>query len=173
MAKDRIVIIGNSGSGKSYLAAQLGARLAIAVSHLDRLFWEPGGFSAKRPQALVLQDIERIRQQRQWIAEGVFGELAQRFLEDAEALIWLDMDWETCHRNLLRRGSESAGQSDPESAEASFQRLIAWAGQYWAREDLRSYTGHKEIFDTFRRAKWALRSREEVNLLIWDPSSLE
>jgi adenylate kinase family enzyme len=173
MAMDRIVIIGNSGSGKSYLAAQLGARLAVPVTHLDQLFWEPGGFTVKRPQARVLRDIERVKQNPRWIAEGVFGELARRFLEDAEALIWLDMDWAICHSNLLQRGSESDRQPDPQAAEASFQRLLVWASQYWAREDLRSHRGHQAIFDTFPRAKRALRSRAEVDLLIDDPSSLE
>jgi ATP-dependent protease HslVU (ClpYQ) ATPase subunit len=39
----RVVIIGNSGSGKSYLARRLSEQLTLPLIHLDALFWEPGG----------------------------------------------------------------------------------------------------------------------------------
>jgi hypothetical protein len=87
-------------------------------------------------------------------------------------LIWLDMDWNTCQSNLLGRGSESARQRDPEAAEASFQRLLVWASQYWARDDARSHSGHQVLFETFQGRKWVLRSRDEVDAMIGDPSIL-
>jgi adenylate kinase family enzyme len=170
---DRIVIIGNSGSGKSYLAAQLGGKLAIPVVSLDRLFWEPGGFDLKRSPAAVHQDIESIKPTRQWIVEGVFGELAARFLDRAECLIWLDMDWASCHSNLLHRGSESAKQLDPEQAEVKFQKLLAWASHYWDREDMRSHRGHQQLFDTFTGYKRVLRSRTDMDDVIGDPAILK
>lgn len=167
----RIVIIGNSGSGKTYLAVQIGTQFGLPVTHLDALFWEPGGFNVKRPKELVLQDIEAIKQSEQWIIEGVFGELAAHFVENAEGLIWLEMDWDTCQSNLLRRGSESEKQRDPEAAEASFQRLLVWASQYWARDDARSHSGHQALFETFQGRKWTLHSREEVDTMIGDLSN--
>jgi adenylate kinase family enzyme len=46
----RILIIGNSGSGKSWLAAQLAERLTIREVNLDTIVWQPGGFNQKRSQ---------------------------------------------------------------------------------------------------------------------------
>ncbi len=109
----------------------------------------------------------------QWIVEGVFGELALRFLDKAECLIWLDMDWRYCLSNLLQRGSESSKQLDQEEAEENFRKLLAWASKYWDRDNLRSYKGHKELFDSFKEHKRVLRSRDEVDLLVSDPSILE
>jgi adenylate kinase family enzyme len=167
----RIVIIGNSGSGKTYLATQLSTRYSIPLIHLDKLFWEPGGFNIKRPKDMVMQDIDRMKEDSRWIVEGVFGELAARFLENADALVWLDMEWDTFRNNLLHRGSESSKQLDSESAEANFQKLLVWASEYWIRTDLRSHSGHKELFDTFHGRKWVLHSRSDVDLLIRNPSN--
>lgn len=36
----RIAIIGCGGSGKSYLARQLGAALELPVTHLDALYYD-------------------------------------------------------------------------------------------------------------------------------------
>lgn len=41
----RTVIIGNSGSGKTFLARALAAGSGIPVIHLDEIFWQPGGFN--------------------------------------------------------------------------------------------------------------------------------
>ena len=169
----RIVIIGNSGSGKSYLARKLDERLSIAPTHLDKLFWEPGGFNKKRPPEVVYREIDAISKTPQWLVEGVFGELAARFLDRAECLIWLDVDWEYCHSNLLQRGSESSKQLDKEQAEENFRKLVIWASNYWERVDLRSHKGHKELFDSFNGYKRVLRSRGEVDLLASDQSILE
>jgi adenylate kinase family enzyme len=169
----RLVILGNSGSGKSYLARKLGLRLSILPTHLDDLFWEPGGFNRKRPPEVVAQDIEAIHKLSEWIVEGVFGELAARFLDRAECLIWLDMDWACCRSNLLGRGFESSKQLDKAQAEENFRKLLVWASQYWDRDNLRSYTGHKELFDSFKGDKRVLRSRNEVDLLASAPLVLQ
>ena len=44
---NRILIIGNSGSGKSWLASQLSEKLQYKTIHFDKHFWEPGGFNKK------------------------------------------------------------------------------------------------------------------------------
>jgi adenylate kinase family enzyme len=159
---ERIVIIGNSGSGKTYLARRLSDHFAYPLIHLDALFWEPGGFNVKRPKAMVSADIDRLARDKSWVVEGVFGELAQEFCPNADHLIWLDLDWETCEKNLLQRGSESATQRDPEAAKASFERLLTWAAAYWQHDGPRSHHGHRLLFDQFSGGKTHLTSREAV-----------
>lgn len=48
----KIVIIGNSGSGKTWLAKKL-ATNTTEIIHLDDLFWLPGGFDRKRSKEEV------------------------------------------------------------------------------------------------------------------------
>lgn len=162
----RIVIIGNSGSGKSWLAAALAARYHLPVISLDSIFWLPGGFNAKRKPEEVDRLIDRYRGAESWIVEGVFGELAARFLESAELLLWLDLPWSVCRSGLLQRGSESSKQKDPVCAEASFQSLLRWSSGYWSRTDQRSHSGHQGLFRPFEREKFRFSHRSEVDAFI-------
>ena len=57
----RIIIIGNSGSCKTYLAEQLGTRLPVNTNHLDTLYWEPGGFSKKRQKEVLTSEIKALK----------------------------------------------------------------------------------------------------------------
>jgi adenylate kinase family enzyme len=115
----RTIIIGNSGSGKTWLAKRLAEVSQCPVIHLDHIFWEPGGFDTKRPQDAVDMMIAESKRGESWIAEGVFGELAERFVDRAECLIWLDIDWQTCRDRLLQRGSESKRHMDRVESEGA------------------------------------------------------
>lgn len=161
----RIVIIGNSGSGKSYLARRLGAGLKNPVVHLDSIFWLPGGFNEKRAAPVVDQMIEHHRSEPEWIVEGVFGELAGRFLDLADLLIWLDLPWSLCEASLRARGSESSKQRDPTAAEENFQKLILWSSEYWIRTSPSSHLGHQILYDSFERAKFRFENRSDVDAL--------
>ncbi len=160
---ERIVIIGNSGSGKTYLAQRLSHCFHLELIHLDKLFWEPGGFNVKRPKEIVYAEIAALAQGENWIVEGVFGELVQAFFANAEQLIWLDLDQETCLNSLLQRGSEGYNQLDQQSAEENFQKLLTWASAYWQREDLRSHRGHANLFTQFNGKKDLFSTRLAVN----------
>ena len=159
----RIVISGNSSSGKTYLAQRVSDRLHLEIIHLDQLFWEPGGFNVKRPKAIVYAEIATLVQGENWIVEGVFGELAQEFLPKADCLLWLDLDWATCSASLLQRGSESPKQLDAQLAEENFNKLLQWASDYWQRQDLRSQRGHASLFEQFNGKKVCFKTRGEVN----------
>lgn len=158
----RIVIIGNSGSGKSHLARQLSSQLRFEIIHFDEHFWEPGGFNKKRPPEVVHAEIKQLSLKEKWIMEGVFGDLAATALENATALIFLDKTWEECKSALLERGSESSKQQDPVLAEKSFQELLTWAEAYTQRENSRSLKGHTKLYTEFKETKFLFKDRQNV-----------
>lgn len=43
----KIVIIGNSGGGKTWLANNLSSIYSAPIIHFNEIFWEPGGFDKK------------------------------------------------------------------------------------------------------------------------------
>jgi adenylate kinase family enzyme len=98
----KTVIVGNSGSGKTWLATRLAAIASGPVVHLDELFWEPGGFDRKRQKMETSMLIEEAGSRPAWVVEGVFEELAAEFLASANLLIWLDLDW-VCWALFVKR----------------------------------------------------------------------
>jgi adenylate kinase family enzyme len=162
----KTVIIGNSGSGKTWLAARLADADGAGVIHLDELFWEPGGFDKKRPQETILHLIGQAKTGHAWIVEGVFGELAERFFDQADFLVWLDMDWTTCRERLIRRGSESKRHMAREQSEEGLRKLIEWASRYYDRNGLCSYVGHKDLFQRFHGRKIRIKTEEQADLLV-------
>jgi hypothetical protein len=133
------------------------------LNHLDNLFWEPGGFDKKRPHEEVEFLMQQSKNRGSWIAEGVFGELAEHYLDTAILLVWLDIDWFVCKRRLEERGSESKKHLNREQSEEGLRKLVEWASHYYDRRDLRSYEGHRSLLEKFSGQKTPIRSEIAVN----------
>ncbi|WP_348224457.1 hypothetical protein [Vibrio parahaemolyticus] len=76
----KILIIGNSGSGKSWLSKQLSRKLQLQEVNLDSIVWEPGGYNQKRSTGAIENEIASIKSQCKWVVEGVFGALAEQLI---------------------------------------------------------------------------------------------
>lgn len=163
---NKILIIGNSGSGKSWLASQLSERLGVKEVSLDSIHWEVGGYNQKRPQSLVDVDVSILCAETTWIVEGVFGHLAEQFIDSTDTLIFLDLDWSQCKKSLLARGSESSKQLDCDLAEENFQKLLSWASDYSSRESKSSRGFHNQLFNAFSGQKIRFTERKQVNIFI-------
>lgn len=162
----KLIIIGNSGSGKTWLATRLAVAAKTPVVHLDEIFWQPGGFNQKRSLEGVARLIAETKQGTSWIVEGVFGELAERYFDEAKLLIWLDIDWEICKACLLARGSESKRHLGRAQSEKGLAELIEWASNYYDRDGPRSFAGHKNLLDRFPGRKVHIRSQEDARQLL-------
>jgi adenylate kinase family enzyme len=155
--KQRTVIIGNSGSGKSVLAARLASLFHLSAIDLDHLHWEGDGFGRKREEEAAKRLVGDAAAASSWIIEGVFGWLAEIAMLRATALIWLDLPWRACREGLLARGLQRGG------TQGDLAALLSWARDYWDRQTSSSFKGHSCIFESFLGAKVRLRNREEVS----------
>lgn len=158
----KTVLLGNSGSGKTWLAERLSRLHSVPVVHLDDLFWMPGGFEHKRPQAERARMIASTRAQASWIVEGVYGQLAAPFLEDAQTLIWLDLDWHICERRLHARSAASELHMSRAQSSQGLAALLSWAASYDVRDDSMSRRGHGQLFNHFLGNKSRLRTEQEL-----------
>ncbi|MEP2829982.1 AAA family ATPase [Parvibaculum sp.] len=67
----RILLIGSPGSGKSTLARALGRRFGLPVTHLDRLWWQPGWveLGAGKFRPLVEEAVAKDK----WVIDGNYS----------------------------------------------------------------------------------------------------
>ncbi len=152
----RVFIIGNGGSGKSWLAKVLAERLQVPAVHLDDLHWLRG-FAGEHPRAerdlLVAQAAERDA----WIMEGIYGTILRQVFARVTDLIWLDMPDEECISNLRERGQTGGGTSD------QFDELLDYTRGYRLRKNhLNSFEAHAQFFEAHPLQKARLRSRQEM-----------
>lgn len=156
----RTLILGNSGSGKSWLSVQLGEALGTEVLDLDHIHWESGSYNTPRDEQISIEMTRQAASRPAWVIEGVYGWLAREVAPHATALIWLDTPVDECVANLRQRGLRRTGDA------ASFDELRAWAADYPRRQTSSSRAGHERIFLAFPRRKFRLASREDVDRLL-------
>lgn len=153
----RVAIMGNGGSGKTWLARQLSLLLDRAPVHLDDVYWQPGQHGTARDKAIVIEEIRELSLTSGWIIEGVYGWLIKVILPRTTTLVFLDLPEDECIANIRARGKQG-GETD-----ASFEELIDWVSKYRGRPDSwSSFESHLRMFDEFPNEKVRLKGRTEV-----------
>ncbi|WP_347557536.1 adenylate kinase [Robbsia sp. KACC 23696] len=152
----RTIIIGNAGSGKSWLAARLAARLSTAWVDLDLIHWMPGGFNVARDRTEALQQVQDLASGEAWVIEGIYGWLVDVALASATALIWLDLSEDECVTNIRQRGVRRGG------TDAGLAALVQWAESYGTRRGSSSRAAHATIVAHFPRETRILRTGAEL-----------
>ncbi|RWF67935.1 MAG: hypothetical protein EOQ34_27060 [Mesorhizobium sp.] len=153
----RTLILGNSGSGKSWLSERLAAALQVRAVDLDSVHWEPSDYRNAREKQLAIEMVRQISAGSTWVIEGVYGWLAQEALPQATALIWLDIPVADCLKNIGGRGPRRGGD------DTAFTALLRWAEEYPTRQSSSSFAGHERLFQDFSKRRLRLRSHGEVN----------
>lgn len=153
----RILIFGNGGTGKTWLARELGAIIKRPVVHLEDLRWVPGQYGVARDNQLVVSEVVDAGRAETWLMEGVYGWLANAISARVTALVWIDLPEEECVANIRARGIQGGGSKE------SFQELIEWVRKYRHWENSSTcYLGHQKLFDACSASKVILRSRGDI-----------
>lgn len=156
----RTLILGNSGSGKSWLAARIAEALGGRAVDLDAIHWEPGGYGVARDKQVAIDMVRQAASGPAWVIEGVFGWLAREALPRATALIWLDLPVSDCLDNIRHRGLRRGGDA------ASFEALLGWAANYESRQTSSSHAGHARMLTAFPGRKRRLLSRNDIDQFV-------
>lgn len=144
----RVIVIGNSGSGKSSYARRLARLHGLACLELDGIVWEPHRIAVARPAEEVRADLERfLGEHERWVIEGCDGDLAEIALGACTELVFMNPGVEACLENNRRRPWEPHKYDDPADQDRMLAPLLAWVEGYQARTDARSYAYHRRIFD--------------------------
>lgn len=144
----RLIVIGNSGSGKTIFARRAGATLNLPTHDLDVLCRHDG---RKREETEAKAVVAEIAAGSRWVIEGVFSSLIEVALPRATVLAWLDLSWGECRAGLLQRGPHYG--MDPSDSGA----LQAWEAAHTDR-----LVAHARIYNGFGGHKVRLQTRREV-----------
>ncbi len=156
----RVLIMGNSSSGKTTLARRLAAERALVHLDLDGLVWEPGEAPARRDSASIMADLDAfLALRREWVIEGCYGELIERALPSCSELIFLNPGVAACLANSRRRPWEPKKYSSADEQNRRRASLHGWIESYPTRNDACSLGYHRRLFDAFAGPK-----REVVSL---------
>lgn len=144
----KILVYGNSGSGKSTYAQALAARHGLAHLDLDTIVWEPGQIAVPRDPAAIAASLSAfIAAEPQWVIEGCYGELVESASGHCTELVFLNPGLEACQANNRRRPWEPHKYASMEQQDAMLANLQAWVAGYYTRDDAWSYSAHRRIFD--------------------------
>ena len=150
----KILVFGNSGSGKSTYAKALAARHGLAHLDLDSIVWEPGQVAVQRSPAAVREALMSfIGDEARWVIEGCYGELVAAAAPHCTELVFLNPGRDACLTNNRRRPWEPHKYASMAEQDAMLETLQAWVAGYYEREDEWSYAAHRRIFDVHTGAK--------------------
>lgn len=134
----KLLIFGIPGSGKTTFANRLGAVTGIEVFHIDRHFFESGGWS-ERPQEDFLRDVKKCLERTSWIIDGNgMRTLEMRFKEADIAIYCCPPRW-ICLERVLYRWLITLGQVKPDGPEGATNsvswRLVKYLWKFTERYD--------------------------------------
>jgi len=149
----RTLVIGNSGSGKSWLAERMARHLHAPWVELDTIHWLSDEHSIPRPRPQALAMTRIAADQERWVIEGVYGWMVSEIIHRATALIWLNVPQEDCIANICQRETRD---------DERFLALLEWAGSYRTREGTSGFAAHRRLFEGFAGVRIQLMGRDEI-----------
>jgi adenylate kinase family enzyme len=150
----KVLVFGNSGSGKSTYARALATREGLAHLDLDSIVWEPAKIAVQRSRESVATSLQSfVDSHTAWVIEGCYGELVQATSAHCTVLVFLNPGMDLCLANNLRRPWEPDKYASLELQNTMLGQLQEWVAGYYQRKDAWSYRTHREIFDAFAGPK--------------------
>ena len=155
----RVLVFGNSGSGKSRFAQRLASRHGLCVLDLDSVVWS--GKAEFRPDQDIIADLERfVQAQASWVIEGCYGRWVEHLLPQATELVFMNPGVETCLSNCQARPWEAHKYASKEEQDAHLPFLLDWVRGYDTRSDDMSLQAHRRLFDSYAGPKREITANE-------------
>ena len=144
----KILIFGNSGSGKTTMAKHLAKSEGIPHLDLDTCAWNEAGVRKPLPESQQLIELF-IAAHPSWVIEGSYGSLVELVAPHCNELRFLNPGIDRCLQNCESRPWEPEKYPTPEAQNANLAMLEDWVRAYETREDEYSEREHRRIFEAY------------------------
>ena len=138
----RVSVVGNSGSGKTTIAAELATLIGAPHLELDSVFHQPGWVPLPAPEFRAR--VADFTAAPRWVVDGNYSAVRDLVWSRADTVVWLDLPrWQVMRQlvaRTIRRAAHRAelwnGNVEPWSNFLHLdpeQSIIAWA---WSRHQV-------------------------------------
>ena len=97
----KIILVGNMGSGKSWLSKRIANLTGHPLFHLDNEFWKPGWVMASKEEKIARQ--KEITSGREWIIDGNYNSTMEIRFAAADLIVFLDINRIVCIFSAIKR----------------------------------------------------------------------
>lgn len=161
-ALKKVVIFGNSSSGKSTLAKKICSAEALPHLDLDTLAWLPTTPPERKPlQESKAEILDFINLNTNWVIEGCYSDLLETAIPSSNEVIFMNIPIAQCIDNARNRPWEPHKYPSKEAQDSNLNMLINWIAQYSERTDMFSQVSHTHLYDTYLGKKRMITTNSE------------
>ena len=120
----KIIVIGSSGAGKTYLSKRLSNSLNIGLTHIDKVYWGPE-WTEPTKEEWTTRLTEMIAGES-WIIDGNYTNTLDMRLGACDTVIFLDIRRTLCIWRVIRRTLRYYRRRRPDMAVDCYERFD-WA----------------------------------------------
>lgn len=162
---ERILIIGNAGSGKTTFAKKLASKTGLPLVHLDAIYWTGDWEHISREEfdARLQQELE----QPKWIMDGNFNRTIAHRLQYCDTVFYFDMPTWVCLWGITKRIFTNYGKVRPDMGGNCRERFDKQKPSLY-KNVLRFNREHRQQYKNLLAAQKdvnviTFRSRKQVN----------
>lgn len=159
----KIIVLGNSGSGKSTFTTILANKLHIDFLHLDPLVYK---YSWDKPEYKEMEEkVEKLLLKDSWIIDGNFLYNAQSRFKECDSIVFLDLNRFVCINSVIKRHKKYKGKHRDSRSDDCDERLTL-SYLKWVLKDFYKTSRKiilKYIKDNPDKHVVILKSRRQVN----------
>jgi len=167
MSYRKLLLFGNSSSGKSTLAKKLASLENLAHLDLDSLAWlrtQPP--TRQCVEVSTSQIIDFIETHNGWVIEGCYTDLLRVAEPSSTEIVYLNIPVEECVTNARMRAWEPHKYESKEAQDKNLDMLIDWIKQYPTKNGTISEQAHTDFYNKYTGKKTKIQDLEtalEVN----------